>query len=112
MLVLHVCGATSEEILADYEASRCLARAEGLYHVPFDFTEHQLQYFEEQGFPIDSSANQAMLESIARSDMASTMCYLNDKYGSIEGYLDWIGFDAQQRARLNEICTAGGVTCM
>ena len=82
MLVLHICGATQEEILRDYEASKCLARAEGVYAVPFDFTARQMEYFEARGFPADPSANQAMLEGIDRADMAATMVQLEDKYAA------------------------------
>ena len=82
MLVLHICGATQEEILRDYEASKCLARAEGVYAVPFDFTARQMEYFEARGFPADPSASQAMLEGIDRADMAATMVQLEDKYAA------------------------------
>ena len=73
MLVLHICGASDEEILLDYEASKCLAQSQRVYDVPFDFTPRQIEYFESQGFPCDSSANQAMLEAIDRAHMAATM---------------------------------------
>ena len=80
MLVLYICGATQEEILLDYEASKCLARAAGVYAVPFGFTARQVEYFQARGFPADSIANQAMLEAIDRADMAATMRQLEDKY--------------------------------
>jgi hypothetical protein len=106
MLILHICGASEEEILADYELSKCLAATEGLYDTPFSFSERQVEYFNQQGFPADDSANQTMLLSIDRDDMRATMRHLAGAYGSIDGYLDTIGFGEAQRARLREVCAA------
>jgi hypothetical protein len=109
MLILHMCGATREEILADYVLSKCLAPSEGLYDTPFGFSDAQSAYFEAQGFPVDDkrvNATEVMLGQIDPADMATTMAWLASEYGSIEGYLDAIGFDSKQRERLKQVLAA------
>ena len=37
------------------------------------------------------------------ADMVATMQWLESKYGSIDGYLDAIGFDSAQRTRMKRV---------
>ena len=41
-----------------------------------------------------------------RSVIEHTLAYIEEKFGSIEAYLDTIGFDAEKRARLIAALTA------
>jgi hypothetical protein len=47
-----------------------------------------------QGSPVLNA-----LIGATRSSMATLLTRLEDEYGSITAYLDWIGFDASWRAR-------------
>lgn len=87
-LVKHVAGDSHEDIFADYAKSQ-----QGF---PAGVRASMLGSFKEQGLP----------ESFADSPeqvMKDTFDYLVAQYGSVDGYLDHIGFDEAWRERLLDV---------
>ena len=86
-LVKYITGDSLDDIVQDYHRSE-----EGLK----DMLDHMVEQFEHQGL----SKEFAMAPKYA---MENTFRYIGNKYGSVEGYLDTIGFNATWRERLRNI---------
>eukprot|EP01039_Chlorochromonas_danica_P002444 gene2444-2678_t len=89
MLLLHVLGASEEEILADYEMSDSAYR---------DLNDSSAMVASLQ----QSDVDHRIFLRAPREVMAHTMAYIVRKFGSIEAYLDKHGFDASDRKRLRD----------
>ena len=85
--VKYIIGDEMEDILTDYAKSE-----EGLSPI----MPRMVEEFAEQGLP-DTFAKSP------RIAMEQALAYVNKKYGSIDGYLDTIGFDKSWRDRLNAV---------
>lgn len=86
-LVLACCGATDEEIIADY------ARSDGTDEVALGGMEkkRELQGMDRQLFA-----------SAPPEAMRVTLEYAKTKYGGLRGYMETIGFDKAAQRRLGE----------
>lgn len=89
MLLLHVLGASEEEILADYEISDSAYR---------DLNDSSAMVASLQ----QSDVDHRIFLRAPREVMAHTMAYIVRKFGSIDAYLDKHGFDASDRKRLRD----------
>lgn len=89
-MVKYVIGDPLEEIFDDY------ARSEEEYE-RMNFMEHMKEEFTRQGLPVEFAGT-------PKQAMVDLFIYLQDKHGgTIEGYLDHIGFDESWRARLRKM---------
>jgi hypothetical protein len=84
-LVKYIIDDPMEDIISDYNKSEA-----GLLPI----IEDMIREFSEQGLPEEFAKAPSIV-------MENTLSYITERYGSIEGYLDSIGFDASWRARLN-----------
>ena len=83
-LVLHCCGVSDADIVADYHRSQGVGRAAlGGGRI-------------EKGLSIDYSRFYGAPEEV----MEHVLGYIRGQYGSLERYLDNVGFDAEKRRRL------------
>ena len=84
-LALHCCGASDDAIVADYTRSQGSGKA-ALGGGKIEGDRTAIDYRRFHGAP----------EEVMRS----TLGYVRDGYGSVDGYLDRIGFDADARRGL------------
>ena len=84
-LALHCCGASDDAIVADY------ARSQGSGKAALGGGK-----VEGDGTAIDYSRFHGAPEAVMRD----TLSYIRRGYGSVEGYLDRVGFDADARRTL------------
>jgi len=84
-LALHCCGASDDAIVADYTRSQGSGKA-ALGGGKVEGDETSIDYSRFHGAP----------EAIMRH----TLSYVRRRYGSVEGYLDRVGFDADARRTL------------
>ena len=99
-LVLHVCGASRDAIVADYTASNewgC--SVEGRYIMEQMMPARLAGLFELD--PWCEAPPEAIEEVFAK---------VQAKYGSVDAYLDGIGFGAAQRQRLRDRLTEEATT--
>lgn len=83
-LSLHCCGVSDADIVADYHRSHSVGRAAlGGGRI-------------ERGIAIDYTRFHGAPEEV----MEHVLGYVRGRYGSLDGYLDRIGFDACMRRRL------------
>jgi hypothetical protein len=82
---LHCCGASDDAIVADYTRSQGSGKA-ALGGGKIEGDRTAIDYRRFHGAP----------EEVMRS----TLGYVRDGYGSVDGYLDRIGFDADARRGL------------
>lgn len=84
-LVLACCGATEDEIIADY------ARSDGVNKVALGGLEKMR---DTQGM------DQTLFASAPPEAMKKTLDYIRHRWGGLHGYLDSIGFREEERRRL------------
>ena len=99
-LVLHVCGASRDAIVADYTASNewgC--SVEGRYIMEQMMPARLAGLFELD--PWCEAPPEAIEEVFAK---------VQAKYGSVDAYLDGIGFGSAQRQRLRDRLTEEATT--
>lgn len=83
-LTLHCCGVSDKDIIADYHRSQGVGRAAlGGGRI-------------ERGVKLDYTRFHGAPEEV----MEHVLKYVRGKYGSIDSYLDGIGFDGEKRRRL------------
>lgn len=87
-LVRYVAGDDEDDIFDDYSLSEKMLSPLMVY---------MDEEFVKQGLPADFAKT-------PRRTMADTFAYIRHKYGSIEGYLDTIGYDILWRKKLRD-CT-------
>ncbi|KAG7368681.1 tyrosine phosphatase [Nitzschia inconspicua] len=87
MLCQHIIGAADEEILWDYFLSQCIR----------DVALEKVKTY--LGGKVDLSSYAECNKEIMRD----TLAYLRGKYGSLDGYLDCIGFDHTWRQRFVKV---------
>lgn len=83
-LSLHCCGVSDGDIIADYHRSHGVRRAA--------LGGGQI----ENGLAVDYSRFRGAPEEV----MEHVLAYIRRRYGSLDGYLDSIGFDRDKRRRL------------
>lgn len=86
----YIVGDDEEDIFDDYATSEALLAP---------WMEYMVQEFTKQGLP-------AEFAKTPRQVMETTFAYIRQKYGSIEAYLDSIGFDESWRAKLQALKTS------
>jgi len=84
--VRHVLGDSLDEICHDYELSETAMGS---------LMERAIRNFRNQGLPDDFAKSPAAV-------MRSMFDYVDERYGSVENYLDKIGFDESWRNRLSD----------
>eukprot|EP00208_Stichococcus_sp_RCC1054_P000816 CAMPEP_0206136990 /NCGR_PEP_ID=MMETSP1473-20131121/2180_1 /ASSEMBLY_ACC=CAM_ASM_001109 /TAXON_ID=1461547 /ORGANISM="Stichococcus sp, Strain RCC1054" /LENGTH=806 /DNA_ID=CAMNT_0053529859 /DNA_START=294 /DNA_END=2714 /DNA_ORIENTATION=+ len=84
-LVLSACGATEEEIIADY------TRSDAVKGIALGGLEHtkELEGLDKKAF-----------SAAPPEAMAACLQYVKEAYGGLHAYLDYIGFNADDRDRL------------
>mmetsp|Transcript_13790 Transcript_13790/g.41632 ORF Transcript_13790/g.41632 Transcript_13790/m.41632 type:complete len:434 (+) Transcript_13790:648-1949(+) len=93
VLVLSACGASEEEILADY------TRSDAVKGIALGGLENTK---ELEGLDVNA------FSAAPREAMATALQYVRETYGTLHGYMDFIGFTAEDRARLK--AALGGET--
>ena len=84
-MVLACCGASVDEIISDY------IRSDGIDQIALGSMEKDKELKE-----LDT----ALFSRAPAEAMRQTIDYLNVRYGSIRGYLDFIGFQRGSQSRL------------
>jgi protein-tyrosine phosphatase len=87
MLCQHMIGVSDEEILHDYFLSNCI------YKVALDKVKKYM----------DGKVDFSCYADCDKQSMRTTLAYLRMKYGSVDGYLDAIGFDEKWRQRFVKV---------
>jgi protein tyrosine/serine phosphatase len=84
-LILAVCGASQEEIVADY------TKSDGVNQIALGGLE---KLRDVQGM------NQELFASAPPEAMRTTLDYITQRWGGLDQYMDSIGFNADYRRRL------------
>jgi hypothetical protein len=87
VLCQHMIGASEEEILHDYFLSNCI----------YDVALEQVRKY------LDGKVDLSCYANCDKESMRTTLAYLRRKYGSMDGYLDVIGFDESWRQRFVKV---------
>ena len=90
-LVKAVLGETEAEIIADYKLS------EGIDEIALGELQQRLEKAAAPGKPV---LDRKIFSGADPANMVTTLAWLKRSHGSVEGYLDTIGFDAEWRRRL------------
>lgn len=93
-LTKYICGDSFDDIIADY------AESENSLH---DIMESIESEFASQGLPEEFAKTPAQV-------MRNTFKYIQEKYGSIEFYLQSIGFDSSWQQRLKNTVNVNVIT--
>jgi protein tyrosine/serine phosphatase len=88
-IILSVCGVTPEDIVEDYTLSA---------NVYAEMNDHQAMV----GALSQRSLDPKTFLGAPPQVMSDILISIEQNYGSVEGYCDWIGFDAQQREKLRQ----------
>ena len=88
-LVKYIVGDDEDDIFDDYASSEAMLSP---------WMDFMVQEFTKQGLP-------AEFAKTPRQVMENTFAYIRQKYGSVEHYLDSIGFDESWRAKLQSFKT-------
>jgi len=89
-IVKYIIGDSLDDIFDNYAESEKQYIEEGIF-------DHLKEEFIKQGLGAEFAGT-------PRQTMVDLFNYVKGKYGSIEGYLDQIGFDAEWRTRLHACC--------
>ena len=89
-LVLAACGASDEEIVADY------VRSDGVDQVALGGLEKQSDL---------KGMDPAIFATAPPQAMRGLLQYAQQQYGGLGGYMERIGFDRQQQARMRASLT-------
>lgn len=89
MLCQAILGIHDEDIVKDYHESEKM-----LDSVPSNKTQQNDERKVQKG-----KLNKSFFSGSPKAAMVSTLTFLREKYGSIDSYLDFIGFDASWRQR-------------
>ena len=90
-LVKAILGETEAEIIADYKLS------EGIDEIALGELQQRLEKAAAPGKPV---LDRKIFSGADPANMVTTLAWLKRSHGSVEGYLDTIGFDAEWRRRL------------
>ena len=91
-IILSICGVTSEDIVEDYSLSA---------NVYAEMNDHKAMVGALSQRNLDPQTFLGAPPEI----MADTLIALEENYGSVEGYCDWIGFGPERRAKLIQALT-------
>lgn len=88
-IILSVCGVKPEDIVEDYSLSA---------NVYAEMNDHQAMV----GALSQRSLDPKTFLGAPPEVMADTLLSIEENYGSVEGYCDWIGFGPEQREKLRK----------
>lgn len=88
-IVLSICGARPEDIVEDYSLSA---------NVYAEMNDHQAMV----GALSQRSLDPKTFLGAPPEVMADTLLSIEENYGSVEGYCDWIGFGPERREKLRK----------
>lgn len=88
-IILSICGVKAEDIVEDYSLSA---------NVYAEMNDHQAMV----GALSQRSLDPKTFLGAPPAVMADTLLSIEENYGSVEGYCDWIGFGPEQREKLKE----------
>ncbi len=91
-IVLSICGAKPEDIVEDYSLSA---------NVYAEMNDHQAMV----GALSQRSLDPKTFLGAPPEVMADTLLSIEENYGSVEGYCDWIGFGPERREKLRKALT-------
>jgi hypothetical protein len=91
-IILSICGANPEDIVEDYSLSA---------NVYAEMNDHQAMV----GALSQRSLDPKTFLGAPPQVMADTLISIEENYGSVEGYCDFIGFGAEQREKLRKALT-------
>jgi len=91
-IILSLCGATSEDIVEDYSLSA---------NVYAEMNDHKAMVGALSQRNLDAKTFLGAPPEV----MADTLIAIEEIYGSVEGYCDWIGFGPEKREKLRKVLT-------
>lgn len=91
-IILSICGVTREDIVEDYSLSA---------NVYAEMNDHKAMVGALSQRNIDPKTFLGAPPEV----MADTLIALEENYGGVEGYCDWIGFGAEKREKLKQALT-------
>lgn len=90
-IILTLCGCQPDEIVEDYTLSA---------NVYAEMNDHKAMV----GALSQRNLDPKTFLGAPASVMRDTLKVVNDSYGSVEGYCDWIGFGPEQQEKLRRAC--------
>jgi len=90
-IILALCGVPVEDIVEDYTLSA---------NVYAEMNDHKAMV----GALSQRNLDPKTFLGAPASVMRDTLQAINENYGSVEGYCDWIGFGPEQREKLRQAC--------
>lgn len=91
-IILSICGVKPEDIVEDYSLSA---------NVYAEMNDHQAMV----GALSQRSLDPKTFLGAPPEVMADTLISIEENYGSVEGYCDYIGFGAEKREKLRKALT-------
>mmetsp|Transcript_887 Transcript_887/g.1900 ORF Transcript_887/g.1900 Transcript_887/m.1900 type:complete len:446 (-) Transcript_887:237-1574(-) len=91
-IILSICGVKSEDIVEDYSLSA---------NVYAEMNDHKAMVGALSQRNLDAKTFLGAPPEV----MADTLISIEENYGSVEGYCDWIGFGAERREKLRKALT-------
>mmetsp|Transcript_12280 Transcript_12280/g.28396 ORF Transcript_12280/g.28396 Transcript_12280/m.28396 type:complete len:449 (-) Transcript_12280:208-1554(-) len=91
-IILSICGVTSEDIVEDYSLSA---------NVYAEMNDHKAMVGALSQRNLDAKTFLGAPPEV----MADTLIAIEENYGSVEGYCDWIGFGPERREKLRKTLT-------